>query len=311
MKLPESKPTNEIWIGTHNGTFHMDELFAIAILYLYCTRLGKKVRIFRTRDKEILAQMDYLVDVGGKYDEKNFDHHQLEGAERRPNGTPLASVGLVWKKFGPLLCPYDTMYRIIEKKMIEPIDLWDNGDFRKTIADGSMKGLKNGKQYKLPNLYFIVESWRKSADTPEVMDQHFEFLVTFFSQTLEHEIKHLIKQEVERRGKKSSLIIVIREHDKVAEAIQLNPHAWCVIYPRNKRQSSWLVRIIKKPTQVSLFPQSWSRMSQSELAILIGTDDIISFQKGGYYASARSHQGAIRIAEFMLNNPALIKRIAA
>lgn len=63
-------------IGTHDGTFHCDEVLACSLLKMLPEY--KDAEIVRSRKPEILADCDIVVDVGGIYDEsKNrFDHHQ-------------------------------------------------------------------------------------------------------------------------------------------------------------------------------------------------------------------------------------------
>ena len=73
-------------IATHDGSFHADEVFAIAALGL----LGEPLEVMRTRDRDALARADLRVDVGFRHDPStgDFDHHQREfrrGArQRRP-----------------------------------------------------------------------------------------------------------------------------------------------------------------------------------------------------------------------------------
>jgi uncharacterized UPF0160 family protein len=64
-----------ITFGSHNGNFHADDVFAIAALSI----LHSEYRILRSRDPEVWAQCDYLVDVGGVYDHKNkiYDHKYI------------------------------------------------------------------------------------------------------------------------------------------------------------------------------------------------------------------------------------------
>lgn len=63
-------------MGTHSGAFHCDEVMASTLLLR--TEEFKKSIIVRTRDDEILKQLDVLYDVGGEFDvpTKRFDHHQ-------------------------------------------------------------------------------------------------------------------------------------------------------------------------------------------------------------------------------------------
>ncbi|XP_069133181.1 MYG1 exonuclease-like [Argopecten irradians] len=63
-------------IGTHNGSFHCDEVLACFLLRQLPQY--KDAQIKRTRDPAVLDTCDIVVDVGGVFDpEKNkFDHHQ-------------------------------------------------------------------------------------------------------------------------------------------------------------------------------------------------------------------------------------------
>ena len=92
-------------IVTHSGGFHADDAFAVAALLLYREKTAGIAEVVRTRDPAVIAGGDFVVDVGGEYDEarNRFDHHQPGGAGVRPNGVPYASFGLVWKKFGAAL----------------------------------------------------------------------------------------------------------------------------------------------------------------------------------------------------------------
>jgi uncharacterized UPF0160 family protein len=54
-------------IGTHSGVFHADDVTALMMLCFY-TKEYKGAEIVRTRDLELLKQMDLVVDVGGEYD---------------------------------------------------------------------------------------------------------------------------------------------------------------------------------------------------------------------------------------------------
>jgi uncharacterized UPF0160 family protein len=85
-------------IVTHGGKFHADDAWAVAVLHV----LFPDAAIVRTRDPEIIATGDVVIDVGGVWDPAagRFDHHQkgFEGA--RPSGVPYASAGLVWREYG-------------------------------------------------------------------------------------------------------------------------------------------------------------------------------------------------------------------
>ena len=76
-------------IGTHDGSFHADEVTACALLKLH--NLIDKDKIHRTRDIIELQNCEYVCDVGGTYDpkKKRFDHHQKEYSGE------LSSAGMI------------------------------------------------------------------------------------------------------------------------------------------------------------------------------------------------------------------------
>src|SRR5574344_2298969 len=93
-------------VVTHDGDFHTDDIFATAVISIL---EEGKIKIIRTRDKDMFKDADYIYDVGGESDDgqNKFDHHQKGGAGTRINGVSYASFGLVWKKFGAALCDGD------------------------------------------------------------------------------------------------------------------------------------------------------------------------------------------------------------
>lgn len=91
--------------ATHSGGFHADDVFAAAVLDL-TLGLGIGFTLVRTRDPKIIGQADIVFDVGGIFDPEisRFDHHQRGYAEKRPNGVPFSSFGLLWRQLGADAC---------------------------------------------------------------------------------------------------------------------------------------------------------------------------------------------------------------
>src|ERR1700712_5644296 len=108
-----------IRVGTHSGSFHADEVFALATLRLAHGAIG----IIRTRDAEALALCDLRVDVGRKYDPAtgDFDHHQGDAGERA-NGIRYASFGLVWRELGSQVCGSEAIAEDLDNALVAPID---------------------------------------------------------------------------------------------------------------------------------------------------------------------------------------------
>lgn len=107
--------------GTHNGTFHADEVTACALLLLF--DLVDRKKIYRTRDPKVLDQCEFVCDVGGIYDPKmkRFDHHQVEY-----KGS-LSSAGMVLKYLYDEKIIGSTLYEYMNRSLIMGVDAHDNG----------------------------------------------------------------------------------------------------------------------------------------------------------------------------------------
>src|SRR3989338_4371737 len=143
---------------THNGSFHADDVFACAALTLMLEQKGENYEIIRTRDEDLINKADFVFDVGGVYDEEEnrFDHHQPGGAGGRGNGIEFSSFGLIWKKFGEKLCGSREVAELLDKKLVQPIDAWDNGfDLVENKHEVS--------PYCLQHIFFAMEpTWREN-----------------------------------------------------------------------------------------------------------------------------------------------------
>lgn len=94
-------------IGTHDGSFHCDEVLAISMLSLLPKyKPSSNTYIIRTRNPELLDKCNIVVDVGAIYDPATlrFDHHQRSFVDCLNEGefihTKLSSAGLIYKHFG-------------------------------------------------------------------------------------------------------------------------------------------------------------------------------------------------------------------
>lgn len=108
-------------VGTHDGSFHADEVTACALLVLF--DLVDREKIFRTRDMEKLAACEYVCDVGGVYnpDLKRFDHHQSDYQGE------LSSAGMVWLYLKDQSLIDERLYDYFNRTLIAGVDAIDNG----------------------------------------------------------------------------------------------------------------------------------------------------------------------------------------
>lgn len=107
--------------GTHDGTFHADEVTACALLLLF--NLIDKDKIIRTRNPDELATCEYVCDVGGIYDpeRKLFDHHQVDYQG------PLSSAGMIllYLQQAGILTPKERDF--FDQALMMGVDAHDNG----------------------------------------------------------------------------------------------------------------------------------------------------------------------------------------
>lgn len=126
-------------IGTHSGTFQADEALGVWMLRQIPDYRNSKV--VRSRDKEVLKDLDIVLDVGGVYDHSilRYDHHQRGYEEHFTKGrcTKLSASGLIYRHYGkdvlktfyPDLSEDDTevAYNKIYDSMLEALDAIDTG----------------------------------------------------------------------------------------------------------------------------------------------------------------------------------------
>lgn len=107
--------------GTHDGTFHADEVTACALLLLF--HLIDADKIVRTRKLEALDSSEYVCDVGGIYDpaQKLFDHHQAgyQGS--------LSSAGMILLHLKETGVIDEHRYNFFNQSLILGVDAHDNG----------------------------------------------------------------------------------------------------------------------------------------------------------------------------------------
>lgn len=113
-KIPRS-------FGTHDGTFHADEVTACALLLLF--NLIDEDKIVRTREHPLLAPCEYVCDVGGVYDpeKKLFDHHQVDYQG------PLSSAGMILKYLRDVKIIHQNEYDLFNNSLVIGVDAHDNG----------------------------------------------------------------------------------------------------------------------------------------------------------------------------------------
>ncbi|MFA6463562.1 MAG: MYG1 family protein [Candidatus Paceibacterota bacterium] len=290
-------------IVAHNGSFHADDVFAVATIMLANPK--EKFEVVRTRDEARINNGDFVVDVGRIYDENimRFDHHQEGGAGKRESGIPYASFGLVWKKFGEKICgAYQA--KIIDKGLVSFIDAGDNG----VDLVEEKKGVSN---FSISTLVAIFNSTSLEKDTN---DKTFLDLVELAKKIIKREIalaeeyifgeKEII--EAYKRAEDKRFIVLDKQIDKVIinDTLQEFPEVLFVIHPYHKIGSA-LRTVRKNPSSFESrknLPKAWAGKINEEFQKITGVKDALFCHNACFVANAKSKEGAIALAKLALED---------
>jgi uncharacterized UPF0160 family protein len=294
-------------VVTHGDDFHADDVFACATLSLWAEKTGNKLKIIRNRKKDIIGKGDIVVDVGGIYDpDKNkFDHHQKGRAGAHDGGIPYASFGLVWKKYGEMVSGGKEIADKIEKNLVVPIDARDNGINISKINELGIVDHRTSDMICNFNL-----TW---SENKNLLFKQFEKALYFAKEILIREVVWtgaLIEDgkatETAIREQNEPEILILNKNIEWHEAVSKNQKIKLVIYPR-KEESKWCIQVGRDNLQDYNsdrinFPESWHGLKDEELGAVSGIKDAVFCTIGGWFAVAKSKEGAIEMANKTLQN---------
>ena len=304
----------KIRIVTHNGTFHVDDVFAVATLKIFLRQknrrifLRPKIEIIRTRDLSLIRRGDYVVDFGGEYNPKKlrFDHHQKGGAGKRENGVVYSAFGLVWKEFGRKIYNSKNVVEEIDKRIVQSVDAMDNGV--------DLLNLKNPEL--APYLFYdVVATYnflsQKNGDKPM---ENFLKMVSWAEDILLREIERTIIQEQQKReilkiynkAEDKRLIILDKSYGDIAilEVLGEYPEPLFVIKPDTDRDNGWDMKTIKK--NINTFearadlPLKWAGKRDEELQKVTGVSDAVFCHNKRFIIVAKSKEGILALAKLAL-----------
>ena len=282
--------------GTHDGTFHADEVTACALLVLF--GLIDKEKIVRTRDPEELSHCEYVCDVGGVFDPKQklFDHHQVEYEG------PLSSAGMVlnYLKEQGVLASRETEF--LNHSLIIGVDAHDNG------KELHSKGV-------------CVYSHLISNFTPIKPDEGAEAMNRAFFQALDFAFGHLDRllkryryaqscREVVAKAMSSGEDFLLFDRilpwmDLFFEMGGIRHPAKFVIMPFDQH---WKLRGIppsleEKMKVRSPLPLEWAGLLEQSLKEVSGIEGAVFCHKGRFISVWETKEAAMRALEYVLKHP--------
>jgi uncharacterized UPF0160 family protein len=293
-------------VVTHDGTFHSDEVFAVALLKRFVSK--GNMEIIRTRDKYLLNEYTsdknvFVIDVGRKYEEqnKNFDHHQRDFKDCWEDEIFYSSCGLIWKyiKKKQYLKKYSyEMLKNIENSLIKRIDMHDNG-----IKGWPLSGMIASCNREENTL----DTFNRAVDVASV------YLENVFHQEITNDKNHVILENDLKKynGKEVFISSVPIKNGYFLRKLSYNTHALVLIYSSNEdNQERWYSKSINRyyeeedeRIQVSaLAPEKWRGLSDKELVSATGVKGAIFVHRAGFLCVSKNKKSALLLAEQMIEN---------
>ena len=288
--------TNEIQLrsfGTHNGSFHADEVTACALLILFDQIDLDKV--IRTRDLHALRICDYVCDVGGMYEPtiRRFDHHQMD------YHGPLSSAGMILKYLKDEKLIEDKLFLYLNRSLVMGVDAIDNGKTTTMVGHCSFSAV-------IANFVPV----RHNVDEKS-MDEAFFKAVDF---TLGHltrlsdkfyyiqECREVIKREMDKNQK----AMIFEESMPWMESFfdlggEKHPASF-LIMPSG---SQWKLRGIppsyEKRMQVRVpLPKDWAGLIDDDLKEKTGIAGAVFCHKGRFISIWETKEDALKALEITL-----------
>lgn len=289
-------------VATHDGSFHADEVFAVAAL----TLLGERLEVVRTRDNETIAGCDLRVDVGFAHDPTagGFDHHQRGFDLKRDNGIGFASFGLIWREYGPRVCGDDAQAAAqVDQVLVQGIDANDTGQ---TLVESLLDDVR---PMTVSDVIGAMNArWDEDLSDDEERAR-FDDAVALAAPIIEREVASALSYRRATRvvheaidGAADPRIVELAENVPWKHVVVPGaPDALYVIYP--KRQGFGLEAV---PAELGSFankrdlPEPWAGLDGPELAELTGVADALFCHSKRFLAVARSREGIGELARLAL-----------
>lgn len=275
----------------HDGPFHADEI--IACVQLLYAKLIHKNEIYRSRDSLVFSKMQFVIDVGAVYDEKNFlfDHHQSSYTGE------LSSAGMV-AKFLFNKGFYDApLFQFLKKELIDHVDAFDNGRVSLEILN-------------TPTFSHIIENFvpiNEGADKEEMNRAFFvalDFALGHFDRLVErYKYRQRSKDIVKNIMESSQEILIFDEMIPWLENFfELGGEKHAAKYIVMPVPNGWKLRVIPKTYAQRMgarldLPRSWGGLNDEEFESESGIKGGKFCHKGLFIAIFATKEGAIEGAK--------------
>jgi len=323
MENSTAKPRLVKKIGTHDGTFHCDEVLAYHMLSL--TNQFKDAELTRTRDQTILDTLDCLIDVGSVYDptKHRYDHHQRGFFLTLDDDhtTKLSTAGLIYKHFGrEIICNIlglnsdspniDAIYNWVYKNFIESIDAIDNG-----IAQTDVQPRYRVTTDLSSRIRYLNPAWNDTnADIEAQFKKATVVAGTEFVEKINFCGKHwLPAREIVQKSMHSrpeADILVLNQACpwashlfEIEEELGIRGQVKYVLFADQQKQ--WRVQSVPLD-EVSFenrapLPEPWRGKRDNDLSVLTGIPDCVFVHHNGFIGGNKTFEGTLKMAKLAIS----------
>lgn len=288
-------------VGTHNGTFHGDEVIAYVIL----KEVFGELNLVRSRKEEALNQCEIVFDVGGG----KYDHH-TNNKKYREKGVPYAAAGLIWNDFGKKLIhkkgvtdegDAQKIFEYIDKNFIQAMDAVDNG-------------MSYNSDFPVPDLAKMISQFNPSWDSSDTEEEQFlkacDFARIAFTNQLEAQLSVFNAKKLVIDAMNN------REHNNILFLGSSCPWKQNVLDLDVEKEIEFVIfpdlyegyRIQVVPKKLDSFearkdlPMEWAGQSVDKLNEIIGINDAVFAHPGRFIAGAESKESIIKMASLASKN---------
>lgn len=256
---------------THGGLFHADDVFSTALLQILNPSLTVE------RGFAVPQGFDGIVyDIGdGRYD------HHMKNSEVRPDGTPYAAFGLLWRDFGLQILGDEKETRRFDEYFVAPLDANDN----------------NGAGNQLAN---VINAYNPVWDADESGDACFAQAVAVAKDLLSHKLESIkatlraasvVKEAYAQQ--KNGIVRLARFAPWKQELIQSK--AKFVVFP--SQRGGWCAQGVPanfgSPNLKVPFPAEWAGADANDLPAISGIAGLRFCHAGRFLVTTDTEETAL------------------
>jgi uncharacterized UPF0160 family protein len=304
-------------IVTHNGKFHADDAWAVAVLHI----LFPDADIVRTREPSIIEAADFVVDVGGIWDPATgrFDHHQKGFEGVRPSGVPYASAGLVWREYGARCVAHlaeqhagqrledDSAQGIahaIDADIVQYLDLSDVGAARNAPGGYGMSAVVSGFN---PN-WLDEQRLGYGAEAEAYRLAQFRKAMDVLTEVIVNSVKYRVgailalaqvrQAQVLENGR---LLFLKNAALPWSAVVRKEMPKVLFVLSHNLSEDRYMLHTVSATVDTfdarADLPASWAGLRDADLAAVTGVPDAKFCHNGRFIAAAKSYEGAYAMAK--------------